>query len=140
LLIPFLSIASQESEAPETIWFESLKYFNCNPSEISLKDSVSIALGENTFDELAIFRESDNTWLFLVVDGAPEEMNSLMSPTELKSTKVLSLTSETTGFRWESNGYNEKIFKFPGKYTVYNSDNLESEVGGYKCDIVVIGN
>ena len=67
-------------------------------------------------------------------------MNSLMSPSELKSTKVLSLNSETTGFRWEYNGYNEKIFTVSGKYTLYNSDTLESEVGGYKCDIVVTGN
>ena len=140
LLSPFASLGSQESEAPETVWVKSPKHFNCNPSEISFKDNISISLGENSFDELAIFRESDKTWLFLVVGGAPEEMNSLMSPSELKSTKVLSLNSETTGFRWESNGYNEKIFTVSGKYTVYNSDNLESEVGGYKCDIVITGN
>ena len=140
LLSPFASLGSQESEAPETVWVESPKHFNCNPSEISFKDSISISLGESSFDELAIFRESDKTWLFLVVGGAPEEMNSLMSPSELKSTKVLSLNSETTGFRWEYNGYNEKIFTVSGKYTVYNSDTLESEVGGYKCDIVVTGN
>jgi hypothetical protein len=140
LLIPFVSVASQETEAPETVWVESPKHFNCAPSEITIKGSVSISLGENSFEELAIFRESDSTWLFLVVGSAPNEMNSLMSPSELKSTNVVSLNPETTGFRWETNGYNEKIFTAPGKYTVYNSDILESEVGGYKCDIVVIGN
>ncbi|GAA0860370.1 hypothetical protein [Aliiglaciecola litoralis] len=140
LLIPFASLASQESEAPETVWIESSKHFNCTPSEISLKGSVYISLGENSFEELAIFRESDKTWLFLVVGSAPKEMSSLMSPSELKSKNAVSLTTETTGFRWEANGYNERVFTALGKYTVYNSDNLESEVGGYKCDIVVVSN
>ncbi|MCL1037460.1 hypothetical protein L2750_09875 [Shewanella submarina] len=140
LLIPLASVASEESEAHETVWVESPKQFNCAPSEITLEDSVSISLGENSFEELAIFRESDGTWLFLVVGSAPKAMNSLMSPAELKSRNVFNLTPETTGFRWEANGYNEKIFTAPGKYTIYNSDILESEVGGYKCSIVVVGN
>lgn len=72
LLITFASVASQESEAPETVWVESPKHFNCTPNEISLRGSVSIFLGENSFEELAIFRESDNTWLFLVVGNAPK--------------------------------------------------------------------
>ncbi len=140
LLISFPSAASEESEAPETIWVESSKNFECAPREVSLKGNVTIYLGENTFKELAVFREPDSTWLFLVVRSAPKEMNSLMSPAELKSTKELILTSDTTGFRWEARGYNEKIFTIPGKYTVYNSDTLESDVGGYKCEIVISGN
>ena len=140
LLIPFASLASQKNEVSEAVWVESPKHFNCTPREISLKGRVSIFLGENSFEELAIFRESDNTWLFLVVGSAPKKMNSLMSPSELKLPNVANLTSETKGFRWEANGYNEKIFTAPGKYTLYNSDTLESEVGGYKCDIVVVGN
>ena len=139
LLISFISVA-EESEAPETVWVELPEQFNCVPNEITLNGSVTISFGESTFKELAIFRESDNTWLFLVVGSAPKEMNSLMSPAELKSVNILHLTPETTGFRWEVNGYNEKIFTNPGKYTVYNSDILESEVGGYKCDIIVTGN
>ena len=139
LLISFISVA-EESEAPETVWVELPEQFKCAPNEITLNDSVTISLSENSFKELAVFRESDKTWLFLVVGGAPKEMKSLMSPSELKSKNAVSLTPETTGFRWEVNGYNERIFNAPGKYTVYNSDILESEVGGYKCDIVVVGN
>ena len=67
-------------------------------------------------------------------------MESLMSPTELKATSSITLKSKTKGFRWDSKGYNEQIFKYPGKYIIYNSDILESEMGGYKCEIEVIGN
>lgn len=139
LLISFTLVA-EESEAPETIWVESPKQFKCAPSEIALKGSVTISLGENSFEELAIYRKADNTWLFLIVGSAPKEMNSLMSPADFKSAKILNLSAETTGFRWEAKGYNEKVFTAPGNYIVYNSDILESEVGGYKCEIVVRGN
>ena len=139
LLISFISVA-EENESPETVWVELPEQFKCAPNEITLNGSVTISFGESAFEELVIFRESDSTWLFLVVGSAPKEMNSLMSVAELKSTNILRLTPETTGFRWEANGYNENIFTNLGKYTVYNSDILESEVGGYKCEIVVVGN
>ncbi len=137
LLVPFTCLAIQENESPDTVWVYSPKHFNCSPNEISIKASVSIMLGENSFKELAIYREPDSTWLFLVVDSAPKEMKSLMSTSQLKTTSLVNLTPETMGFRWEANGFNEIVFTVPGKYTLYNSDNLESEIGGYKCDIVI---
>tara|TARA_Y100000780_G_C13670775_1_gene412287 strand:- start:1333 stop:1773 length:441 start_codon:yes stop_codon:yes gene_type:complete len=137
LLVSFTCLAIQGNESPDTVWAYSPKQFDCSPNEISVNGSVSILFGENSFKELAIYREPDSTWLFLVVDSAPKGMKSLMSTSQLKATSLVSLTSETMGFRWEANGYNEIIFTVPGKYTLYNSDNLESEMGGYKCDIVI---
>lgn len=137
LLVSFTCLAIQGNESPETVWAYSPKHFDCSPNEISVNGSVSIMFGENSFKELAIYREPDSTWLFLVVDSAPKEMKSLMSTSQLKATSLVSLTPETKGFRWEANGFNEILFTVPGKYTLYNSDNLESEMGGYKCDIVI---
>jgi orotidine 5'-phosphate decarboxylase subfamily 1 len=95
--------------------------------------------GENSFKELAIYREADSTWLFLVVDSAPKEMKSLMSTSQLKATSLVSLTPETMGFRWEANGFNEILFTVPGKYTLYNSDNLESEMGVWMVNVHASG-
>lgn len=137
LLVSFTCLAIQGNELPETLCAYSPMHFDCSPNEISVNGRVSIMFGEKSFSELAIYREPDSTWLFLVVDSAPKEMRSLMSTSQLKATSLVSLTPETMGFRWEANGFNEILFTVPGKYTLYNSDNLESEMGGYKCDIVI---
>ena len=64
-------------------------------------------------------------------------MISLMSPLEFEDVNAIEITPVTTGFRWDSEGGNETIFSKPGKYTLYVSTNLESEDGGYRCELVV---
>ena len=128
---------AEESEAPDRIWLESDKVVSCIPRELNLGESLQVNLGEHHGKELALYRHEENLWLFLVVGSPPSEMISLMSPKEFEGVNAIEITPATTGYRWDSKGGNEAIFSKPGKYTLYVSANLESEEGGYKCELFV---
>jgi len=140
ILISSVCLAEDEYEVPETLWYESEKEFSCTPKSISVNGTINIKLGSNHFKELAVYRHSDKSWLFLVVGSPPKQMDSLMKSSSLKKAESLNINQLTTGFRWEKDGFNEKVFLKPGKYTIYNSDILESEYGGYKCEVIVQNN
>ncbi len=110
---------------------------SCVPRELNLGESLQVKFGEHHGKELAVYRHEENLWLFLVVGTQPSEMISLMSPLEFEGVNAIEITPVTTGYRWDSKGGNEAIFSTPGKYTLYVSSNLESEEGGYKCELIV---
>lgn len=139
LLFSRLAVAEDDKEFPETVWSESEKALSCSPKTIIMGESVEVKPGGHHGKELAVYRHEDDTWLFMVVGFPPEEMNSLMTPEAFKVAKSFTITKDTTGFSWGSGGGNERIFSRPGKYTFYVSEILESEIGGYKCDILVKG-
>lgn len=64
-------------------------------------------------------------------------MKSLMSPEEFAKAKEITIPAGTTGYRWDVKGGNEALFTVPGTYTIFVSETLESEVGGYTCKIKV---
>ena len=134
----FNSAFSEEVEdVPETIWLENEAVLKCSPKIVNFGGEVVLTLGSNHGSELAIYRESEELWLFLVVGSSPEGMNSLMSPKEFASVSTVTIGATTTGYRWDVVVGNEVVFRKTGKYTVYVSENLESEYGGYKCEILV---
>jgi hypothetical protein len=110
---------------------------SCSPLTIRSGEPVTVKLGANHGKELAIKRIEGNVSLFMVMGTPPDEMKSLMTPNEFKDLQEFQITKDTTGFRWEVNGYNEYVFSISGYYEIYVSEILESEVGGYKCDIRV---
>lgn len=128
---------AEESKAPETTWLESDKMVSCIPSELNLGESLQVKFGEQHGKELAVYRHEDNLWFFLVVGSPPSEMISLMSALEFEGVNAIEITPVTTGYRWDSKGGNEAIFSKSGKYTLYVGANLESEDGGYKCELTV---
>jgi len=140
LLVLFFSFSTycfEKDEIIETIWVEDEKVFSCSPKEIILGGSINISLGNGHFEELGIYRKVDKSWLFLVVGSPPDEMKSLMSPAELMQTSSIVIARNTTGFLWDQRAHNTEILSVVGKYTFYNSPTLESEVGGYKCTVIV---
>ena len=101
--------------------------------------AVVLSLGQRHGKELAIQRNSDSVWYMLVLGGAPKEMRALMSPEQFQRKREVLLSSSTTGYRWGREERNERIFTSPGKYTVYVSDNLETETSGHRCDVTFTG-
>ncbi len=128
---------AEESEVPATIWLESDAMVSCTPRELGDDDVLLVNLSGNHGKELALYRHDENLWLFLVVGSPPSTMKSLMSSQQFESAKEIEIAPTTTGYRWDNKGGNETIFSKPGKYTLYVSEDLESEVGGYKCELFV---
>ena len=128
---------AEESEAPEAIWIESDDMLSCTPRMLSRGDVLRVNLSGHHGKELALYRHDENLWLFLVVGAPPSTMKSLMSSEQFESAKEIEIAPTTTGYRWDNKGGNKTIFSKPGKYTLYVSENLESEEGGYKCELFV---
>ena len=140
VIVLFLNVGvlqASEVELP-TIWLEDDSVLKCSPREIQKGQALSVTLGENHGRELSIYRESENLHLFLVVGSPPINMNSLMTPNEFEQVRELIIQPSTTGFRWDVAGGNEAVFSKTGDYTVYVSENLESEYGGYICRVSVV--
>ena len=110
---------------------------DCGSATVTSEDSLTIRLGESHPRELAVRRHSDDVWLFLVVSNPPEMMDSLFSREEFEDVREIVVDSATTGFAWQPDGMNERILGQKGEYSVYLSDILESETGGYVCTFVV---
>jgi hypothetical protein len=112
----------------------------CAPTTLTNRDTLRLRLGPQHGSELAITRLADKTPYFLVVQGAPVDMQSLMSPQEFATATLVEIGTSTTGYRWiAAGGPNEKIFTRPGKYLVTTSTALESERGGYECSLDYVG-
>jgi hypothetical protein len=135
LLITLL-ISASLAEAEE-VWLEDPNVLSCSPNVLTIGKKLEIKLGPNHGKELAATRHSENLPFFLVVQSPPIEMVSLMSREEFEEAKKVTITSQTIGFRWDVKGGNEAVFSQPGLYTLYVSEVLESEIGGYKCSITV---
>lgn len=125
---------AQELETP---WQVDSSMLDCGSATVTSGDSLTIRLGENHPREIAVLRHSDGVWLFLVVGNPPAMMEPLFSREEFEDVRVIVIDSETTGFAWKPDGTNERIFGQKGKYSVYLSDILESETGGFVCTFVV---
>jgi hypothetical protein len=138
ILVVNSSFVTASEEAPETIWVENEKVLKCVPARLKIGESLNLELGKHHGKELSVYRQSENLDLFLVVGSPPVAMESLMTPTEFEKVSLVTLTSSSTGFRWDVKGGNETIFNSPGIYTFYVSENLESEQGGYKCEVLVV--
>ncbi|WP_226705018.1 hypothetical protein [Microbulbifer elongatus] len=137
LAFSFQVSATEDPEILETVWHKSESELSCSSTELNPSETLQVKLGGHHGSELAVYRHDDNLWLFMVVGSPPTGMVSLMSPQEFEGAKSFVISPKTTGYRWDSVGANEVIFSKPGKYTLYVSENLESELGGYKCDLVV---
>lgn len=136
LICASLCVLSADSTAEE-VWRINPAILKCSPKVIRYGKQIKITLGKGHGRELAVKRDSFNLSWFLVVASPPRDMKSLMSPDEFARTKELTIPIGTTGYRWDAKGGNEPLFAEPGTYTIFASENLESEVGGYKCKIKV---
>ena len=117
------------------VWSNDKKVLDCSPKIVAPTGTLTLQLGEGHGDELAVRRVSDNVWFFLVVGMPTEGEPQLMTTEEFALAKQVQVHGN-----FESKatpGKPEKLFARPGKYEIYVSDILESEVGGHRCRFVV---
>jgi hypothetical protein len=139
LVFILLSISSSGDEVEsETVWTELKTMLNCFPDKIKIGETLTISLGNDHGKELAVFKHKDDSWHFMVVGSPPDDMKSLMTPSEFKESRIIEIKPDTTAYRWSEEGKNEKVFSEPGKYSFYVSEILESETGGYVCHVQVV--
>lgn len=122
------------SHAEETSWLKDLRQLSCTPKNLHNNDNLTLKLGPEHGRELAVRRDVDNTWYFLVVSNPPNGVKTLMSPEEFEGKRQVSIPTSLTTTEWTTNK-DVAVFTTSGSYTVFVSVALESEAGGYKCNI-----
>ena len=127
---------AEEEEVPlDNIFPNNPQVLACAPATLSSGQTLTLTLGPGHGRELAIVRESDETPYFLVVQGPPPDMRSLMLRDLFAVASRVDMPASITGYKWIGDGGNERIFTSPGEYVVIVSDNLEGEAGGNSCAI-----
>lgn len=135
LTLPHVSSASDYPEPDSAYWQADPRAFSC-PAKTTLGAAITLKKGARTGRELAV-TDPDGTYYFLVLGMPDAGMKSLMTPKALDAATAVTLeTRSLTGYTGEGNG---KVFQKSGTYTLYLSDNLESEDGGYRCSVRVTG-
>jgi hypothetical protein len=128
-----------EDDVEETVWVNNPKVLSCSPERLATRGKLILTLGPEHGKELAIWRESDKTWFFLVVQAPPTDMKPLMSREAFAVATRIEIPADSIGFAWAKDRGNERIFTSPGRYIVYASEVLESEVGGHECTVTFAG-
>lgn len=119
----------------QSIWQNNPSKLACSPHVLHPKGTLKLTLGSMHGSELAIKRKGDGITFFLVVGNPPSYMVPLMTTSEFSKTKELKLSANIEAFPWVNDSKKESVFTKSGDYTIQISNNLESEEGGYYCNI-----
>ena len=131
-----LAIAiAQPAVAENAPWRINKDVLSC-PKVVNASQQFLIAVSPGAGRELAVRRVSDNAWFFLVVASPPDSQHNLLSPIELRHGKTVTIPLNLRWPKWTADAKLEPVFQ-RGAYELYLSENLESEIGGYKCAIEV---
>lgn len=113
----------------ETVWLQDKNVLSCAPPEVRRGEKVTLTLGPGHGKELAVLRESDGTWHFLVVQMPIQPKNMLMSREAFEQASLVEIPTSVLSDE------DQLVFTVAGLYTIFTSEVLESERGGYKCTI-----
>ena len=102
-------------------------------------ETLTLTLGPGHGSELGIVREQGEVPYFLVIQGPPPEMQTLMARGEFGAATRVEVPASATGYKWLGEGGNERIFTTPGTYEGLISNSLESEEGGHMCVVEYLG-
>jgi hypothetical protein len=112
------------------------KLFDCSPKVLRAGQSLTLTLSGAHGRHLAVERQGDPAWYYLVI-GAPVPGTTLfMTPDAFKKARRVVIPATVVA---DYRGKDARVFSKPGKYTLYTSDNLESEDPGYICEIRYAG-
>lgn len=107
---------------------------SCSPSVAKVGSTLNLRLAAGHGRELAVHRIADNVWFFLVVSGSSPGEPQLMSVDTFAAARSVAVPATVLSIP-SGKQSPERVFSGPGKYEVYVSDNLESEVGGFMCTV-----
>jgi hypothetical protein len=132
------ALASTEADYLKTEWRVDEAKLSCTPKRLGPTDTLIINMPVPHFKELAVYYPKSRRWWFLVYfpDSSTSESKPIMPSSEFVKTPVVKLkVSEAKGTLWVGKTEDEHIFVEPGTYSIFLSDILESEVGGYTCTV-----
>lgn len=110
---------------------------SCSPSVVKVGNPLILVLAAGHGRELAVRRVSDNAWFFLVVSGSNPDEPQLMPVDAFTASRSVAIPAMVISVQ-SGKASPERVFSGPGKYEVYVSDNLESEIGGFMCTVQVV--
>ena len=129
-----LSVFSTNSVAQD-IYKSNSDVLSCSPRVLRPNDTLTLSLGPRHGSELAINRMRDKVSFFLVVGGPPDNMTPLMTTDEFSHAKEVKISARAEALPWVSGSKKAPIFTKSGTYRIQVSNNLESEDGGYYCNV-----
>lgn len=110
---------------------------SCSPSVVKVGDSLNLTLAAGHGRELAVRRVSDDSWFFLVVSGSNPDEPQLMPVDAFAASRRVAIPATVISVP-SGKASPEQVFSGSGKYEVYVSDNLESEIGGFMCAVQIV--
>jgi hypothetical protein len=116
-------------------WRQDSTVLACSPQALVPGQVLTLTLGPNHGNEIAIRRLRDQKQFLLVVGSSPPGHFQLMTPTEFAAAGSVEIGTDTVATAWALDAKPEVVFSEPGEYEIAVSPNLESEVGGYFCRI-----
>lgn len=128
-----------DDEYEPAVWTVAPSVLGCTPETLYANGLLTLSLGPGHGRELGILRESDNVFFFLVVESPPPDMISLMTPEQFARVSQLEIAASIEGHASVAHRGRERVFTTPGAYSVYTSNALESEEGGFTCSIKYLG-
>lgn len=131
----FCLSALTTTSVAENVWQSNPSKLACSPRVLRSNDTLTLTLGPKHGSEMAIMRKSDGVYFFLVVGSPPSNMMPIMTTTEFSKAKEVKISTKSEALPWVADASKEAMFTKSGTYTIQVSDNLESEEGGYYCDI-----
>ena len=130
-------VAVQPALAEETLWHVDRHMLSC-PKTVRSTEPFTVTLAPGVGQELAVRRVADDSWFFLVVASPPADYRNLLEPEELSRRSQVQIPANLRWASWAVGAEPEAVFR-SGVYELYLSENLESEIGGYKCRFTVTG-
>ena len=129
-----LAVALPSFAQEETDWLKDPAQLSCAPKKLRHAGTLTLELGPYHGRELAIRRDSDDTWYFLIISSPPDNVRLLMTPEAFETKKQIQIPASLVTTEWTTRE-DVPVFTTNGSYTVFVSVALESDAGGYKCKI-----
>lgn len=116
-------------------WRRDQLSLSCEPDTLKPGESLKLKFGLPHAAELAIVRDRDDTFFYLISKFDDPKVKQLMDPKSFRTTRDLVLGQDLVANSSDNSSQLKRVFEASGKYRVLLSDALESEEGGVYCAI-----
>jgi len=138
-IVPLLALLAPPCCAQDghAIFNVDRNVLDCSPKHLKLGGTLRLQLAPDHGRELAIRRNSDNAWFYLVVESPPPDMKQFMPVEAFRIASHVDIPATARAVEWESGHDAQPIFASAGSYDLFVSENMESDAGGFKCTVHV---
>ena len=130
-----IGIAFGADGSDEATFVVAKQIFDCSPKTLQSGQTLTLTMDDTGVhgSELSIRRLKGNVWYDLV--AYDPEVKSLMSTEEYASARHVEISTTITASREAPGAPIERVFSKAGRYILYSSTNMQSEEGGYICNV-----